>query len=154
MFKQTTISKKVTAGIVAGLILGSFSPVQAYSMKDAKRDAKVTVRTTLRAITPPLKVCFNCAIVTSGAIASLIGFEAILESLMDFTDILNKHKELPELLLPQMKEMSCQLRKDPKILLLPIGIGLIIWGAKRFKNQFWDKQKQDYNEEEWKKYIV
>ncbi|HEB41695.1 MAG TPA: hypothetical protein ENI08_01575 [Candidatus Dependentiae bacterium] len=67
MFKQTTISKKIAAVIVAGLVLGSFSPVQAYSKEDAKRHAKIVPA-----------VCLYGAMVAGGPVISWMSFKILL----------------------------------------------------------------------------
>ena len=57
MFKQIGISKKIAAGVVAGLMLSSFLPVQAYSGEDAKRHQKLKFIGGCWRMTVPKRFC-------------------------------------------------------------------------------------------------
>ena len=158
MFKQTTISKKIAAGIVAGLMIGSFSPVQAYSTKDAKRHGKAV-----------WKACKPSAKIVSGIVTSLMGFEAIIETLIRNLNIIIRPQNNLILLnslstirsfqtintnlqlifnFSSIIDASRKLRCNPMTFIFPIGIVLFISGLEGLKNQLCDKKTEQQNDSE------
>ncbi|HEB41694.1 MAG TPA: hypothetical protein ENI08_01570 [Candidatus Dependentiae bacterium] len=129
MFKQIGISKKIVAGIVAGLMLSSFFPVQTYSTKDAKCHIKKT-----------FEVCKPSAEIVGGMIACLMSFEALIEKLSYNYGENRKYKWRsfsPRL----MVNISYELRHDYRTYLFPIGIVFFIFGVKGLTNQLYNKKQ-------------
>ena len=115
MFKQIGISKKIAAGVVAGLMLSSFLPVQAYSGEDAKRHAKVV-----------LEAFWHVAEITCGC-AALTGCLFLLAEPFGYG-----HS-------PAAADKFEFLMASP---LVVIGLSSTLSGLKGLKNKFWNKKQE------------